>query len=240
VVKSATVMSDSVSGTVSKYPGIYNFYNMGASDEAGGGAVAKGLAWASKGTSYMRPWTNPYRSLVGGAVCIGKTFIYAGQNTIYLQKFNLTTKSTYQHQYMSNISAPFDESAKTAAAYGNAQTTISDLFNIPYFSGMPAKTESMPQGGKNTNNLLKSFFVKGHSFTKAFHRGDCGDVIYELRVPRQTTQIEVQAEAVSALSKVTGTGNVKLTTGKQIHSVFVTAQDGIRRSYKLQIIVETK
>ena len=79
--------SNATSGTYKGYAGLYNYYNIGASD--GGDAVAKGLLWAKGGssgaTTYGRPWTNPYKSIVGGAQYIAKNYINAGQNTLYFQ-----------------------------------------------------------------------------------------------------------------------------------------------------------
>ena len=68
VVISSTMMSSSVSGKVSGYEGIYNFYNIGANNSTvAGGAIANGLKWASTGNTYSRPWNSPYKSIVGGA-----------------------------------------------------------------------------------------------------------------------------------------------------------------------------
>lgn len=65
VVTSATTTSIAVTGTNSSYPGIFNFYNIGAT--SGSNPAVNGLKWASSGTTYLRPWTDRYRSIVGGA-----------------------------------------------------------------------------------------------------------------------------------------------------------------------------
>ena len=113
VVTGPTTLSGSVSGTYSGYEGLYNFYNIGANDSAGGGAIANGLRFARNGSTnatsnllYMIPWTSPFRSIVGGSYFIGGSYINRGQDTVYLQKFNVTPISTYYHQYMTNVEAP--------------------------------------------------------------------------------------------------------------------------------------
>ena len=132
VVINSKLMSSSVSGTVSGYKGIYNFYNIGANNSTvPGGAVANGLNWAKTGTTYERPWNNRYKSIVGGAQYIGKNYINAGQNTLYLEKFNVTGKNTYNHQYMGNIEAPNSEATKTVAAYGVIDKEMPITFSIP-------------------------------------------------------------------------------------------------------------
>ena len=78
--------------------GYYNFYNIGAyNSTAAGGAIANGLKYAKNGSTNatlnsnsLIPWTNRYRAIVGGAYIIGNSYISKGQNTIYLQKFNVT------------------------------------------------------------------------------------------------------------------------------------------------------
>lgn len=144
VVISPTTMSDSVSGTRSGYTGIYNFYNIGATNTTSGSAVNNGLKWASTGTSYLRPWNSRYRSIVGGAIYIGEKYINVGQNTSYLQKFNVTEKNRYNHQYMSNIEAPNSEATKTASAYSATLNEMTLVFSIPVYTNMPEEVSPIP------------------------------------------------------------------------------------------------
>ncbi len=55
----------------------------------------------------------------GGAQYLGEKYINAGQNTMYLQRFNVKSNGTYSiytHQYMTNISGAASEAASTADA----------------------------------------------------------------------------------------------------------------------------
>ncbi len=140
VVTGATTVSTSVSGTNETYPGIFNFYNIGANTGA-----LDGLSWASKDTTYLRPWTNRYRSIVGGAIYIGSKYIDRGQNTGYLQKFNVTANSTYTHQYMANIEAASSESLKTKNGYNGMLDSVPLVFSIPVYENMPENNCSAPQ-----------------------------------------------------------------------------------------------
>lgn len=143
VVTSATTTSSAVSGNVSGYKGIYNFYNIGATSSSN--PVLKGLKWASTGTTYMRPWTDPYRSLVGGAQYISSGYISKGQNTGYLEKFNVTTYQRYSHQYMTNVEAAYSEAIKTKKAYDGMMDKSPLVFSIPVYENMPANNCAMPQ-----------------------------------------------------------------------------------------------
>lgn len=134
--------SESVSGTNDSYPGIYNFYNIGATD--GAGAVERGLLWASGGedkrTTYSRPWTTPERSIAGGAKFLAEEYIAAGQFTGYLQRFNVNPGSDYElytHQYMSNLSGALSQGYSTYRAYKEMGILKKSLsFSIPVFENM--------------------------------------------------------------------------------------------------------
>ena len=144
VVTSATTTSSAVSGTVSTYPGIYNFYNIGATSSST--PVLNGLKWASNKTAgtYLRPWTDPYRSIVGGAQYISSGYIAKGQNTCYLEKFNVTSYKRYEHQYMTNVEAAYEEAIKTKKAYAGMMDESPLVFSIPVYENMPADNSPMP------------------------------------------------------------------------------------------------
>ena len=115
-----TTIGTACSGTNSSYPGIYNFYNIGAFDTANGNAAVKGLKWAAGSGSYGRPWNTAAKSIVGGAQYLGASYISVGQNTLYTQKFNVTNKnSLFSHQYMTNIQSPSTECLTNYNAYKN-------------------------------------------------------------------------------------------------------------------------
>lgn len=140
--------SGSTSGNYGSYPGIYNFYNIGA--YAGSDPISNGLKWASASTEndvYLRPWNNQYKSIVGGAIYIGKSYINAGQNTLYLQKFDVESNynGTYWHQYMGNIQAPVSESSTVYKNYSNmSMLDNSFTFVIPYYNNMPSAPCRLP------------------------------------------------------------------------------------------------
>ncbi len=115
--------SPSVSGTVAEQPGYYNFYNIGAT--AGEDPVLNGLRFAAKGYSdqvknklYQLPWTDPEKSIVGGAKFISEEYIASGQNTLFYQKFDLNAGlGKMHHQYMANILGPENEATHTYEHY---------------------------------------------------------------------------------------------------------------------------
>ena len=147
--------SGSVSGTYSsKYTGIYNFYNIGASSSAN--PILNGLAWASTGTTYERPWNTPFKSILGGAQYIGEKYINCGQNTTYFQRFNVNSKSTYSlysHQYMTNIYGAASEASYTADAYNTLGIAgLAKTFVIPVYTSMPNENNQVKLGAGATKS----------------------------------------------------------------------------------------
>lgn len=149
---------NSVNGLHSTYPGIYNFYNIGASD--GSNAVANGLNWASSGTTYRRPWNKPGYSIIGGAEYIGSKYINCGQDTSYFQRFNVkkdTGYALYSHQYMTSIYGCASESASTANAYQNLGIMKNaKTFVIPVYLNMPNENTTVKVGSSTKTGVVNS------------------------------------------------------------------------------------
>lgn len=139
--------SGSVSGNYStSYKGIYNFYNIGASTSSQ--PILNGLKWASNAKNgYGTPWNTPGASIIGGAQYIAEKYINVGQNTTYLQKFNVTAKNTYKHQYMTNIFGCASETGTTAKAYDTLGIKSNQRhFIIPVYNNMPGDNTTVTMG----------------------------------------------------------------------------------------------
>ncbi len=221
-------------GTSTSYPGIYNFYNIGAYD--GNDAATKGLAWAAtEGGSYGRPWNTPYKSIVGGAQFLGTSYINVGQNTLYTQKFNVTnTSCLFSHQYMTNVQAPASEALTVYNAYVNNSLLNSSLvFQIPVYKNMPENPVSKPADAGNPNNWLASLTVDGYALTPAFDVNMTTD--YTLTVSENISSINIYASTVNKNAKVSGTGTISLNEGTNVVSIVVTAQNGKTRTYNITV-----
>lgn len=243
-------VSNSVTGKVEGFEGLYNFYNIGAyHSTVAGGAVANGLKYAKNGStnaamnaSMLIPWTDPYRSIVGGAYFIGSSYIGRGQNTIYLQKYNVTQTSTYAHQYMANAEAPYSEGRKVASAYAEFEE-LPIIFSIPVYLNMPETISPKPGTLYSPNNWLKSLEIKDEDgknlvLTPAFDISK--DQEYELVVDNSCASVNITAATVNASATVEGTGKTKLETGNNNIVIKVTAQNGDVREYKITIAREKK
>lgn len=247
--------SNATSGTYKGYEGIYNFYNIGAYD--GTNAVANGLNWARGGstnsTTYGRPWTTPYKAIVGGAQYIAANYINKGQNTLYFQKFNVAPTNPsqlYLHQYMTNVQAPRSEGRTTRAAYNSLGILNSSMvFYIPVYNNMPESPCALPAESGNPNPFLSSLSVSSggtncsldSTFVKPTAAGELSRNTYSVVVGANVSQVTIQAGAVSSRTTVLGTGAVNLNPAGQITTVIVTgvAQNGTRQDYTINIMRNT-
>lgn len=219
-------------GNSSSYPGIYNFYNIGAYD--GYDAATKGLAWAAEeGGSYGRPWNTPYKSILGGAQFLGKSYINVKQNTLYTQKFNVVNSSClFSHQYMTNVQAPASEALTVYNAYVNNNLLNSSLvFEIPVYNNMPTTAVSKPADAGNPNNWLASLTIDGYALTPAFDVNMTTE--YTLNVSENIETININASTVHKSASVSGTGTIRLEPGTNLVSLVVTAQNGKTRTYNI-------
>ena len=155
----------SISGKVSGYEGLYNFYNIGATSSTEPmGAIKNGLQFAKDGkgasqatkNKYLIPWNNKEKAISGGGIFIGSSYIQVGQNTVYLQKFDVNDdrgSNLFSHQYMTNVLAPYQESKSIYNGYKkNDILDLSISFIIPIYNNMPDIQSESPN--INSNNYV--------------------------------------------------------------------------------------
>lgn len=132
-----------ISGTYPGYEGYYNYFNVSASGTSTSQVITSGLKYAKN-----HGWNNAYASIAGGADVIAGNYIKKGQDTLYLQKYNVNPNASYAlytHQYMQNISAPTTEGANMKKLYANAGSLDNSfVFKIPVYNDMPASASDYP------------------------------------------------------------------------------------------------
>ena len=159
----------SISGIVQGFEGLYNFYNIGATSSSEPmGAIKNGLQYAKDGkgasqetkNKYLIPWNTKERAITGGAIFIGSSYINIGQNTIYLQKFDVNDEKggeLFWHQYMTNVLAPYSESKLVYNGYKNSGIFSTGLtFIIPVYDNMPELPVESP-------NILENDFTSDNT-----------------------------------------------------------------------------
>lgn len=137
-----------ISGNYPGYEGYYNYFNISASGSTNEQVITNGLNYARN-----NGWDNAYASILGGANVISANYIKKGQDTLYLQKFNVSTTASnpvYTHQYMQNIAAPTSEALSMKKLYESAGALENTfVFKIPVYENMPASPCPMPTSSTN-------------------------------------------------------------------------------------------
>ena len=135
--------SATATGTYPGYTGYYNFLNVKASGSGSSAIIRNGLSYAK-----AQGWNTPEKSIAGGAEFLTKEYIQYGQNTLYLQKFDVDDSDgdLYWHQYQQNVSAAKTESMSILDTYKGIYSKLNMPFNfvIPVFENMPTSRCPMP------------------------------------------------------------------------------------------------
>lgn len=132
-----------ISGVEPGFEGYYNYFNIGATGQSNDEVVLNGLTYAKD------HWEQgAYYSILYGANFLTESYIRKGQDTLYLQKYNVNPNGAYNvftHQYMQNISAPTTEGTSIKRLYANAGALdCTFVFKIPVYENMPAKACGEP------------------------------------------------------------------------------------------------
>ena len=133
-----------ISGTYPGYEGYYNYFNIKASGKTNEEVIRNGLQYAKE-----QGWYNGYYSIYGGSKVISANYILKGQDTLYLQKFDVDASygGLYYHQYMQNVCAPTSEGKNIRKLYNNAGSLENTfVFKIPVYNNMPAQACPKPTG----------------------------------------------------------------------------------------------
>ncbi len=138
--KKGTVLAKGT-GYNGQYVGYYNAFNIAASGNSTAEILTNALAYAQK-----KGWTSLDASINGGISFLAKQYIQKGQNTLYLQKFDVeATNGLYSNQYMQNILAAQNEGTTLRNTYININSmSSSHTFIIPVYENMPNEICSRP------------------------------------------------------------------------------------------------
>ncbi len=136
-----SMISGTWTGGDGNYKGLYNFFNICA---YGKNIVQNGLKYAKS-----QGWTDPEKSIKGGAKILASGYISIGQDTLYLEKFDVVNGGDgyYSHQYMTNVSASRTEGYTIRNTYTDMGLLSSESkikFKIPVYKNMPEQICPQP------------------------------------------------------------------------------------------------
>ena len=184
-----------ISGTYPGYENLYNYFNIKASGSTDEEVIVNGLTYARQ-----QGWNTRYKSLNGGASFLGNNYIGQGQDTLYLEKFDLVG-TLYTHQYMQNVQAPYTESATTYNQYKNAGTLSNPfVFKIPVFKDSGSSGEDTPESSDKTVNEKLAVSFKLVSKANLFYSESVSEsfAIYRVNSNEVINSITVSPKTVNA------------------------------------------
>ncbi len=142
------VFNGLIAGTNYNFVGYYNFYNIGVT----GYCVTQGLGATYCGLTKAKNmgWNSVYAAVKGGGTFLDSDYVSEGQDTSYLERFNVVPKTTsrmYMHYYMANLQAPSSEASTAYNAYEKNNLLNSAFeFLIPVYNNMDGEITNSSSG----------------------------------------------------------------------------------------------
>ena len=114
---------------------VYNPFNINATGNSSEEILQNAAEYA-----YEQGWDSLEKALIGGVDFVRSGYIDVGQNTLYLQKFDIVNQdeTLYSHQYMQNLLAPESEASNMKSIYEASATVDTNLnFIVPLYENTP-------------------------------------------------------------------------------------------------------
>ena len=238
--------------------GYYNFFNIGAyADKNHTYPVQRGLAYAAGflendtciskngngvpyydaskcgNLSYSRPWNTRPKAITGGIDFIANRYVKKGQDTLYYQKFNVSSYATstrYANQYMTNAYAPTSEAKLINKAYAAGNLKNSKFnFVIPVYNNMGS--DSSEPINHNSDTRLNSISINGNAIT-----GFDPDVLeYTHSIISASNSFSISATPKASSTKISGTGTFNFNNNSAVVNIKTTAESGATATYKVTV-----
>ena len=208
------------------YWGYYNFFNIKV---YGTNKIVNGMVYAMN-----NGWNTPYNAIYGGASFIYNDYVGVNQDTMYYEKFDVSTSDGhYTHQYMQNLAAAIQETNTTFRTYVSSLDGYLDkdiTFTIPVYNNMSNYAVTSPRLG-NPNNYLKDLTIGGKTITNFSY----DTYSYDINIPYEEENIVLGATAINSKTSIKGIGNIKNDADKKTIDIVVTSESGRKRIYKINI-----
>lgn len=137
-------------------------------------------------------------------------------------------------KYTVNLKGKVNDSNFSASTIDTAVTI--NVSNTT--TGTTTKNETTPSTNqkaetqkKSSNANLSNLGIRPNDFSGF----KAGTTTYNVTVPKNIEEVEVYAKAQDSKAKVAGTGKKKLQEGKNTATVTVTAEDGTKKTYTINI-----
>ena len=211
------------------YSGYYNFFNIKSK--------CKNCSSIYAGYAYENGWNSASKGIKGGAAFMYDGYISVNQDTLYYEKFDVSTKNGhYDHQYMQNLAATVQEGGIKYNSYKNNNASYLNTaitFVIPVYNNMPSYAVTAPKIG-SVSNYLSSLKVDNSNLNGFSYKTNN----YNVYLKSTTKTVNVSATTYVSTAKISGTGKINITSDNQTQKINVTAQNGKVRTYNINFIRE--
>ncbi len=167
-------------------------------------------------------------SVSNGSLSANKVWVEGGSATASITIGNsgtATVTATPENGAMSNGGVDVPVSATSASI------SIKTASNNTNNTSNPKTTTNPEPQKKSSNANLSNLGIRPNDFSGF----KAGTTTYNVTVPKNVEEVEVYAKAQDSKAKVAGTGKKKLQEGKNTASVTVTAEDGTKKTYTINI-----
>ncbi len=215
--------SSMISGKYSGYEGYYNFFNWKASGSNEAAVIANGLAFAKS-----QGWNTRSKSIIEGAKMLSNGYVTAGQDTYYLQDFNVHNfHPTSPHQYAQAAHDAYSKGRNLREIYKN-NTSFSLTFKIPVFKDLPSDKTVLPE----KNNKLNNYYLGSMSVSGLTPSFDKYTFEYSLKISGDTA---IKAIPVMTTAKIVSPSSYNLTKGIHKITIIVESETGYTTDYNISV-----
>ncbi len=140
--------------------GLYNYFNVGATGKGVFAIYHNAMKRALTGTSAMAEtwgdggaWNTDWKALYGGTYFLKANYIDRYQSTVYLQKFDVDSRSgsDFSHQYMTAVYGAMSEARSLHRSFAALDLLDAPAtFLIPVYADMPTDPCADPANGSCT------------------------------------------------------------------------------------------
>ncbi len=166
--------------------GYFNPFNIQANGNTDQEVINNGINYAKS-----QGWNTLEKGITGGINFLSKEYIKKGQNTLYLQKFDVESSANglYWHQYMQNLLASQSEGRTLRDTYKDINAiNSSHTFVIPVYKNMPSKACAKPN--ESTSSLSGDIVKVNVTNSLNLRNAPNGTVIGRLYKDEIVTRIE--------------------------------------------------
>ena len=132
-------------------------------------------------------------------------------------------------------SATISVTASDVTSYGGENIGGTKSVTITVRGAAQQKNNNTYTAPKSSNNFLSSLTIDNFKLNETF---DKESLEYTLTVPSDTEKIKINAQLADSSATVTGTGEKTIETGLNTIELVVTAANGSKRTYKLNVTKE--